>query len=155
MTVVEFGGLPGTGKTTLAGLVADELAERDLHGEIADAAMSAAVSRSRRLQHKTVAIARQVAGHPVRTTSSAWWIAGSRQESARDAVAGLAQWVAVQRAITAAGREPGVQLLDLGLGVEPLGTTVSGRASGQPLANHADWRLHDDQQVRSSRCRKA
>jgi len=113
--VVEFCGLPGTGKTTLAGLVAAELAERELSCELADSEMSAAVSRSRRLRRKAFAVAWQSAGHPIRTASSARSISASRQESARDAVAGLAQWLAVQQAIAAARREPGVQLFEEGV----------------------------------------
>jgi len=113
--VVEFCGLPGTGKTTLAGLVATELAGRELSCAIADARLSAAVSRSRRLRHKAAAVIRQTARHPLRTATSAWWIAGSQQESARDAVAGLVQWLAVQQAITAARRGPGVQLFEEGV----------------------------------------
>ena len=113
--VVELCGLPGTGKTTLAGLVAAELTERGRRCEIADLAMSAAASRSRRLQHKAAAVAAQAARHPVQTTRSVRWLAASRQESARDAVAGLAQWLAVHQAVAVTRREPGVQLFEEGV----------------------------------------
>lgn len=113
--VVEFCGLPGSGKTTLAGLVATELAERELSGQIADAELSAAVSRSRRLRHKATAVAWQSAGHPLRTAGSARLIAASRQDSARDAVAGLVQWLAVQQAVAVARRGAGVQLFEEGV----------------------------------------
>ena len=113
--VVELCGLPGTGKTTLARLVAAELAERGRRCAIADTALSAAASRSRRLRHKAAAVAVRTARHPTLTASSAWWIAASRQEEARDAVAGLAQWLAVQHAVALARREQGVSLFEEGV----------------------------------------
>jgi predicted kinase len=114
-TVVELCGLPGTGKTTLAAQVAVELTERGLRCEIADVAMSAAVSRSRRLKRKAIGVAIQIGRHPVRSADAARWVAASRQESPRDAVAGLAQWLTVQQTIRTARREDGVQLLEEGI----------------------------------------
>ncbi len=113
--VVELCGLPGTGKTTLAGLVNAELTERGRRCEIADVAMSAATSRSQRLVHKATAVTARAARHPVLTASSARWIAASRQEEARDAVAGLAQWLAVQQAVSLARRDQGIHLFEEGV----------------------------------------
>ncbi|MPZ63256.1 MAG: hypothetical protein GEU93_18610, partial [Propionibacteriales bacterium] len=113
--VVEFCGLPGTGKSTLAGLVSEALMDRDVYCTIADAPISAAVSRSGRIAVKAARAITETSRHPVRTAHMAGWIASSGQESTRDTVATLAQWLAVQRTVTNARRGPGVHLLEEGV----------------------------------------
>jgi hypothetical protein len=113
--VVEFCGLPGTGKTALAGSVRDAVAERGIACSIADEPLSAAASRSRRIARKATAAALEATRRPAATVDAGWRALTSRQESARDAAAWLGQWLAVRQAVARARRQPGVHLVEEGV----------------------------------------
>jgi thymidylate kinase len=114
-TTVELCGLPGSGKTTLAAALRQELARRGVPCTIADRELSASVGLSQRLRRRAGSALRQSARHPRATASATAALLRSGQSSARDTAAYLAQWLAVRDLVAVAHRSPGAHLLEEGI----------------------------------------
>lgn len=112
--LVEMLGLPGAGKSALSREVCLVLRERGVPAGIADARVSAAVPRARRVRRRTAAAARSAVRRPGWTLSSAASIASMRQPAGRDTASVLAQWLAVCDLAARARARPGVHLLEEG-----------------------------------------
>jgi hypothetical protein len=112
--VVEFAGLPGSGKTTLAAHTRTALVARGMPCSIVDAGMSAAVAPARRAARRVAWAAAELAHHPRRGVAAVRGVRATEPSSARDGVAGTVQWLAVQRLVTRPGRGQGVQLMEEG-----------------------------------------
>src|SRR5690606_13259428 len=82
---------------------------------------------------------------PAATLDAGRCAAVSRQESARDAVAWLAQWLAVRRAIARARREPGPSLIEEGVvqSLWPLGLRARGPSVARFLERTPRWARGD------------
>lgn len=115
VTVVEFCGLPGSGKTTLAALTQTILTERGVQAGIVDAGISAAAAKPVRVARRTLAACAEAVRRPRHTVEAARLVRATGQSSSRDTAAGLTQWLAVQRLLQRARSAPGVQLLEEGL----------------------------------------
>jgi len=113
--VVEFCGLPGSGKTTVAKHTQEALLAQGVACVIADAGISARAPRRMRVARRTWAAVRQTTRHPLGTVDSTRLIASVGQPSRRDTVAGVAQWLAVRDLVSRAHRVPGVHLLEEGI----------------------------------------
>jgi len=111
--VVEFCGLPGSGKSVLATHTCAALRRSGVEALVADLPVSAAASRSARVRRKVVAAAAVAAIEPVATTRAARAVAGSRP-TPRDGLGLLAQWLTVRRLQRAARSAPGVWLIEEG-----------------------------------------
>jgi predicted kinase len=134
--VVELCGLPGTGKSTLAGSVRETLTSRGVPCTIVDGPVSAAAPRHRRIARKAAHGAVQAVGHPLRTAAASRWAMASGQESTRDAVAWVAQWLAVHDVLARARTTSGVNLVEEGV-VQSL-WTLALRARRDPVRQLLD-----------------
>lgn len=113
--VVEFCGLPGSGKSTAAEHTRIALETRGVPCNIADLDFSAAVSRRRRILRRTLASSRESLRHPLETIESAGVISASGQHAHRDTAAVLAQWLALRDLLERVRRRPGVHLVEEGM----------------------------------------
>ena len=111
---MEFTGLPGSGKTTLATHTQIALVARGMPCTVADARMSAAVTSRMRVARRVAWAAAELGRHPGRGVEAARGVRASVPASVRDGVAGTVQWLAIQRVLTRAGSYGGVQLLEEG-----------------------------------------
>lgn len=112
--VVEFCGLPGSGKTTTAEHAARAVLARGTDCLIADREVSAAASRRARVARRTAASVRESARRPLYTLETAWRISTVGQAERRDSAAVLAQWLATGDLVVRAHRRPGVHLVEEG-----------------------------------------
>jgi len=112
--VVEMCGLPGSGKSVLAGLSATLLAERGVSCRIVDDEISAAASRGARAFRRLGRAGTEIGVRPRPALSAGRLILGSRQYSRRDAAAGFVQWLAIQRLISAGRRRAAVGIIEEG-----------------------------------------
>lgn len=113
--VVEFCGLPGSGKSTIAMHTRNAIATRGLSCDVVDAGISASAARQRRVALRLRSSLRESTRHPLSTLDAASRIAASGQESPRDAMAVLAQWLAVRDLVVRARRSGGLHLLEEGM----------------------------------------
>jgi predicted kinase len=113
--VVEFCGLPGSGKTTVAGHTREQIERCGVECDIADVGISAVVPLRSRVTRRTAMATHQVARHPLASVSAIRTIFASDQVSMRDAVAGIPQWLAVRDLVAAMRASPGVHLVEEGL----------------------------------------
>ncbi|MGH3387137.1 MAG: hypothetical protein ACRDO1_21340 [Nocardioidaceae bacterium] len=111
--VVEFCGLPGSGKSTVARHTLAALDHLDIRGTVVDEGISAVAGAGDRVRRRLLHAAGEAARHPICTVGSARRVALA-QGSARDSVAGLAQWLAVQRLVARSRRHDGVHLVEEG-----------------------------------------
>jgi AAA domain len=112
--VVELCGLPGAGKTTLAADVVDRLQRSGLDAVVADATISAAVPFAQRSMRKLGLLASTVAVRPGEALRAARQL-GAGQPSRRDRLAVPVQWCVTSAVMSAAGRRPGLSVLEEGL----------------------------------------
>lgn len=112
--VVELCGLPGAGKTTVAGQLATGLADRGVTAQVVDRGVSADRPRVARLSRKATALARAVAADP-RGVLAAARLLGSDQPSGRDAVALPVQWWVARDVLARSRRLTGVAIAEEGL----------------------------------------
>jgi len=112
--VVEFCGLPGAGKSSVAAHTCRALRSAGVDAYVADLAVSAAAARPARVIRRAGLALRQAAGGPSDTAQVARLVAATGQ-STRDGAALLAQLLAVQRLVARARRRDGVALLEEGL----------------------------------------
>jgi hypothetical protein len=112
--VVEFAGLPGAGKTTLAAHTLAALVERGVPCTLVDAAVSASVRRPVRALRRAALASAQLSTHPMTGIAALRTVAASGQESVRDGLAGAVQWLVVQRLAGQARRRSGMHLLEEG-----------------------------------------
>ncbi len=89
--VIELCGLPGAGKTTVAGELVSCLADHGVAARVVDRHVSADVSRAVRLARKATTLARVVAADPGREVAAARLL-GSGQSNRRDTIALPVQW---------------------------------------------------------------
>jgi RecA/RadA recombinase len=113
--VVEFCGLPGSGKTTVAVHARNAMVGQGLACDVADAGISASAARPRRVALRLRSSLRESTRHPLSALGAASRIALSGQESPRDAVAVLAQWLTVRDLVEGAKRSGGLHLLEEGM----------------------------------------
>jgi thymidylate kinase len=112
--VVEFAGLPGSGKTTLAAHTQAALVARGMPCSIVDAGISAATAPATRAARRVAWAASELGLHPRRGVAAVRAVGATAPGSARDRVAGTVQWLAVQRLVTRSRRVRGVQLMEEG-----------------------------------------
>jgi hypothetical protein len=112
--VVEFAGLPGAGKSTVAESTRAALAAAGVPCTVADAGISARVPPGVRVRRRLALAGVDMSLHPVRGVQvlrAAHQVAPAWR---RDAVAGATQWFAVQRLIARSRSTSGVHLLEEG-----------------------------------------
>ena len=112
-TVVEFCGLPGAGKSTIAGALVASLRLQGIPTTEVMAPIGPAASRGERMRRKSMVIARGM------THAGGVAVAGnvgfrSGQRSGRDRVARPANLLVVRDAVRRAKDRPGVHVLDQG-----------------------------------------
>jgi len=112
--VIEFAGLPGAGKTTVANSTNRALLATGVSSRVCDASISAAVPVSARTRRRLALAGAEVARHPVQGMGVLRDIRRLAPVSSRDALAGAVQWFAVQRLEAQATRTAGVHLLQEG-----------------------------------------
>lgn len=112
--LIELCGLPGAGKTTVAGQLVRCLADQGLVARVADRDVSADVPRVLRSARKVIRLGRVVAADP-RGEIAAARLLGSGQLSGRDTLALPAQWWVTKRALTRSRRLRGVAVVEEGL----------------------------------------
>jgi len=112
--VVEFAGLPGAGKSTLAECTRAAIVKAGMPCVIADAGISARVATPVRVRRRLALAGAEACQHPLRGAEALRAMRRAAPGLSRNAVAGAAQWFAVQRIVAQAGRSPGVHLLDEG-----------------------------------------
>jgi thymidylate kinase len=113
-TLVEFCGLPGAGKTSLAAATLAALAEAGVPCRVVDQGVSAATSRPARVARRAASVLVEACAHPVRTAGVATRVVKARPGTVRDTVAVLAQWLALQRLLDRSHGGDGVRLLEEG-----------------------------------------
>lgn len=128
--VVEFCGLPGSGKTSLAECTREAIVAHGIVCSIADAEVSAAATKSARIVRRSKAAAREGVRHPSASISAARLIGSTGNAATRDLLAGLAQWLTIRDIILRAHRTPGVHLVEEGI-VQSL-WTIALRAQHDP-----------------------
>ena len=129
--VVELAGLPGAGKSTLAAATRVALLARGMPCTIADRPVSAAVPKPVRSARRLALAAAELARHPRRGVAAARAVRSAGPATARDELAGVVQWLAVQRLLARAHRRPGVHLVEEGP-VQTLWTLGLRSAGGPP-----------------------
>ena len=112
--VVEFCGLPGSGKSSVAAHTCRALRSAGVEAYVADLAVSAAAARPARVVRRAGLALRQAVRGPSDAAQVARLVAATGQ-SPRDGAALLAQLLAVQRLVARARRRNGVALLEEGL----------------------------------------
>lgn len=111
--VVEFCGLPGAGKSTLARALVAQLRLAGVPASEVMAPLGPSAGRTERVVRKAVMVGRAA------VRSDAWRLARdvglrSGQRSARDRLARPVNLLVVREAVARAGRRPGIQVLDQG-----------------------------------------
>lgn len=112
--VVEYAGLPGAGKSTLAEHTCAEIRASGVPCRIADAGISAAVPRPVRVLRRLALASVQAARHPLESARGLGGLHPITGGTHRDRLAGAVQWLAVQRLLARARGRPGVTLLEEG-----------------------------------------
>jgi hypothetical protein len=112
--VVEFAGLPGAGKTTVADRTHQALVAAGVPSRVSDASISASVPVSTRARRRLALAGAELVRHPVQGADELRAIRRMGPVPARDALAGAVQWFAVKRLEARASRTVGVQLLQEG-----------------------------------------
>jgi RecA/RadA recombinase len=111
--VVEFCGLPGSGKSSLAAQTCLALRSAGVEARVADHAVSAAVPRRTRVRRRGSSAVAGLATRPLEAARAARLVAATRP-SPRDGAALLAQLLTVQRLTSAARHRGGVVLVEEG-----------------------------------------
>lgn len=112
--VIELCGLPGAGKTTVAGDLVDCLADHGVAARVVDRHLSADVSRALRLARKATTLARVVAADPGREVAAARLL-GSGQSNRRDTIALPVQWWVAKDVLARSRLLTGVAVAEEGL----------------------------------------
>lgn len=112
--VVEYAGLPGAGKSTLAEETRQALRDSGIACRIGDAGISAAAPRPVRVGRRLALAGRHLVRRPVAGFRSLRRIRAVAPSGLRDGLAGAVQWLAVQELLDRARRTPGVTLLEEG-----------------------------------------
>ena len=113
-SVVEFVGLPGSGKSYLARQVVLAMDRRRAPAWIADARVGSGAHRSARVLRKAIGSGGEVLRHPRRSGRVATRIASSQQHRG-DALALAVQWLTTQRLLATARSTPGLHLFEEGV----------------------------------------
>ena len=112
--VIELCGLPGAGKTTVAGDLVSCLADHGVAARVVDRHLSADVSRPLRLSRKATTLARVVAADPGREVAAARLL-GSGQSNRRDTIALPVQWWVAKDVLARSRLLTGVAVAEEGL----------------------------------------
>lgn len=113
--VVEFFGLPGAGKSTLACHVADRLAARGVPVKRSPRVLSHASGKVERIVGKGAVIAAEIARHPFHAGRAARAVAATRQRTAADLARTLANWLYVGALLRRGAGAAEVRLVEQGL----------------------------------------
>ena len=112
--VIEFAGLPGAGKTTVADSTNQALRAAGISSRVSDARISASVPASTRARIRLALACAELFRHPVQGAGALRAMRRLAPGPSRDALAGAVQWFAVQRLEARASRTAGVHLLQEG-----------------------------------------
>jgi hypothetical protein len=112
--VVEFAGLPGAGKTTVADSTNRTLLRAGVPCRVLDERISAAAPLPARARRRVALAGTELSRHPLQGVGELRAIRRLAPGSSRDALAGAVQWLAVQRLEAQASRAPGVHLFQEG-----------------------------------------
>jgi hypothetical protein len=112
--IVEFAGLPGAGKTTVANSTNRTLLAAGVPSRVCDQSISASVPVSTRTRRRLALAGAELSHRPVQGLVALRAVRRLAPATSRDALAGAAQWLAVQRLEARATRAPGVHLLQEG-----------------------------------------
>ena len=113
-TVVEFCGLPGSGKSYVLDLVGSRLRDRGIPAHGAEPRVGPEVSTVTRLGRKLVLVGGLAIAQPVDSVRTGVQI-GLGQREISDAVARPFQWLLTQALLSRASHAEGVHLMDEGL----------------------------------------
>lgn len=113
-TVVEFFGLPGAGKSTVATLTRRDLTDRGIRAQVVDRRVAIDVPAPLRIGRKLLLVADRGISHPVRSARAVTSI-GTSQTALADAATRPMQFLVTQALLARARRTPGVHLLEEGL----------------------------------------
>jgi hypothetical protein len=112
--LVEFCGLPGAGKSHLAGALLDGLRGKGIRTRAGDASISANVFATRRIPRKLLAAGREVLDDPAGAIRTCLAVARA-ERSAGDAASRSIQWLVTQRVLDLATRRGGVHVFEEGV----------------------------------------
>lgn len=112
--VIELCGLPGAGKTTVAGELVSCLADHGVAARVVDRHVSADVSRAVRLARKATTLARVVTADPGREVAAARLL-GAGQSNRRDTIALPVQWWVAKDVLARSRLLTGVAVAEEGL----------------------------------------
>jgi hypothetical protein len=111
---VEFYGLPGVGKSSVAALTRRGLSDLGIASEIADRTVSAEVPGRVRIPRKLGMVGAHGLAHPVRSIRVVGAI-GAEQQGASATLSRSVQWLVTQALFARARRRPGVHLFQEGV----------------------------------------
>lgn len=138
--VVEFLGLPGTGKSTLAWLVAEALVARHLVVENASGELVHDLGPARRWLRKAGHVLEALVREPARSARAVRAILGTRQASVGDLLSTTLNWLLVTRLARRASGSRQIVLLDQGIAQALWSIAQSARGR--------DWETAMDQAAR-------
>jgi hypothetical protein len=113
-TLVEFFGLPGVGKSYVAGLTREALSDLGIASRLGDRQVSPEVTGHVRVRRKLGSVASQGLSHPVRSIRAIGEI-GTGQRDPSSALSRSVQWLVTQDLLARARRRGGVHLFEEGI----------------------------------------
>lgn len=143
--VVEFCGLPGSGKSFAAQLLVRELARRSVWVHVGGKSVSPDVPTPSRVSRKLSLVGAEIATRPRSAASIAARIATSGQRDSGDVVGRVVQWLGTQRLIRTARRTAGVHVFDEGIVQALWSVGLRGDVSGvlRRLEARQNWAASD------------
>ena len=113
-TIVEFCGLPGSGKSFIAGRVLSTLSDRGVAARLGDGGIGPDVAGPRRISRKLRRVCEQEVARPI-ASMRVFACIGAGQRDWSSAISRSLQWFVAQGLLDAARRTAGVHLFQEGL----------------------------------------